>query len=209
MSSHTRSLQPWLMWFWQHRAQSTQKHSNYSTSVLASPPPKTLPSKPSDICQFVRKILSKCQVCHALVFDVRGWKLFSFLGRVLAAHLCLLGFRLWKPTHGWHEKDGHRLPTWCPHSTFLALPTPKKNKKMPSRSSGLLLTNAHGQKWPFVPCSEWQDADVGMKVWGHAARQLMPSINQNKENQNCRSNLFFLLTNVLIFYKEDAKNCEI
>lgn len=126
-------------------SEHSKTHSNYSTSVLA-PPPKTLPSKPSDICQFVRKILSKCQVW---AFDVLGWKFFFFV-RLLALHMCLLGFSLWKHTHGWHQKDGHRLPTWCPHSTFLALPI---------RSFSLLLTNP-GQKWPFVPHSEVEDANA-------------------------------------------------
>lgn len=54
-------------------SEHSKTHSNYSTSVLAPPlPPKTLPSKPSDICQFVRKILSKCQVLDAPAFDVLG-----------------------------------------------------------------------------------------------------------------------------------------
>lgn len=56
ISSHTHSMEAWHYILWQPRAQSTQKH----TVTTAHPyysffPSKTLPSKPFDICQFVRK----------------------------------------------------------------------------------------------------------------------------------------------------------
>lgn len=61
-------------------------HSNYSTSVLVLFPSKTLPSKPFDICQFVRKYCPNANFAM-LQHLMRAAKKFFFLCQCV--HVCL------------------------------------------------------------------------------------------------------------------------
>lgn len=88
-------------------------HSNYSTSVLVLffSLSKTLPSKPFDICQFVRKYCPNANFAMLqLLMCVAESFLFVSLCMCVSMHvgnsvfvyvcMCLLGLSSWKHTHG-------------------------------------------------------------------------------------------------------------